>query len=327
MADKYIVQVQPKISTSDGQKMENDLNKRFKRVSDKFGGALKTVGSKLKGVLAGVTAGVVGAIAANPYDEVSKNIDEATGKAGELMDKAIQYNTSAGKMFMAQQLLASKGVKDFDTILDRFAIKLEQARAGEDVTLREFTDETDIIDAFFKAIQSMKGLSGGEQSKMLQEIFGGRQGLQLAPVINEDLKGRSQMLFGEQTSKDFEGLIKGLDDVADWRDITKAWLEQEKLQMNAQRITKETAGIQRGVEFQRAKRQAEQMPMLESFAKTAEATDKMKESLDMLEESVIGTIAPKMEEMAGTNKWIAENMKKHGAWKGLGRSMGLWGMD
>lgn len=325
MAEKYIINVQPKLSGTDGKKLENDLNKRFSRVAEKFGGSLKKVGTILKGALAAAAAGVVASVAANPYEEVSKNIDETTGKAAELMDKANQYNVSAGKMFMAQQLLESKGVKDFDSILDRFAVKLEQARTGESATLQEFTNEKDIIDALFLALQSIGKLTGEEQAKMLQEIFGGRQGFSLAPVVSEDLMGRSKMLFGEQRSSDFEALIKKLDDVADWRDVTKSWLEQERLQMNSRAITKNAVSVQRDVEFQKAQRAAKRMEEIETYAKIAQSTDKMAESLDRIQDSVLGAIAPTLEDVANTNNWIMQNIKKHGAWRGIGKSTGLWG--
>lgn len=325
MAEKYIINVQPKLSGTDGKKLENDLNKRFSRVASKFGGSLQKVGTVLKSALAAAAAGVVAAVATNPYEEVSKNIDETIGKAGEFMDKAIQYNVSAGKMFMAQQLLESKGVKDFDSILDRFAVKLEQARKGEDKTLQEFTKEKDVIDALFIALQSIGQLKGEEQAKMLQEIFGGRQGFSLAPVVSEDLTARSKMLFGEQRSSDFEALIKKLDDVADWRDITKSWLEQEKLQMNAREITKNAVAVQRDVEFQKAKRASEAMGEIETYAKIERSTDKMAESLDRIRDGVLDTIAPTLEDVANTNNWIMQNIKKHGAWRGIGKSIGLWG--
>lgn len=325
MAEKYIINVQPKLSGTDGKKLENDLNKRFLRVASKFGGSLQKVGTVLKSVLAAAVAGVVAAVATNPYEEVSKNIDETIGKAGEFMDKAIQYNVSAGKMFMAQQLFESKGVKDFDSILDRFAVKLEQARKGEDKTLQEFTNEKDVIDALFIALQSIGQLKGEEQAKMLQEIFGGRQGFSLAPVVSEDLTARSKMLFGEQRAEAFTDLIKKLDDVADWRDITKSWLEQEKLQMNAREITKNAVSVQRDVEFQKAKRASEAMGEIETYAKIAQSTDKMAETLDRIRDGVLETIAPTLEDVANTNNWILQNIKKHGAWRGIGKSIGLWG--
>lgn len=325
MAEKYIINVQPKLSGTDGKKLENDLNKRFSRVASKFGGSLQKVGTVLKSALAAAAAGVVAAVATNPYEEVSKNIDETIGKAGEFMDKAIQYNVSAGKMFMAQQLLESKGVKDFDSILDRFAVKLEQARKGEDKTLQEFTNEKDVIDALFIALQSIGQLKGEEQAKMLQEIFGGRQGFSLAPVVSEDLTARSKMLFGEQRAEAFTDLIKKLDDVADWRDVTKSWLEQEKLQMNARKITKNAVAVQRDVEFQKAKRASEAMGEIETYAKIAQSTDKMAESLDRIRDGVLDTIAPTLEDVANTNNWIMQNIKKYGAWRGIGKSTGLWG--
>lgn len=325
MAEKYIINVQPKISGADGRNFENDLNKRFARVAEKFGSSLKKVGSVLKIALGAATAGVVAAVAKNPFDEVSKNIDEATGKAAELMDKAIQYNVSAGKMFMAQQLLESKGVKDFDSILDRFAVKLEQARKGEDKTLQEFTKEKDVIDALFIALQSIGQLKGEEQAKMLQEIFGGRQGFSLAPVVSEDLTARSKMLFGEQRAEEFTDLIKKLDDVADWRDVTKSWLEQEKLQMNARAITKNATKVQRDVEFQRVQRATKRMEEIETYAKISESMDKAAESLDRIQDSVLETIAPTLQDIANTNDWILQNIKKHGAWRGIGKSTGLWG--
>ena len=53
MADSYILNIKPTISASDGRKLESDLNGRFARVAKKFGGALRTVGSKLRGIIAG----------------------------------------------------------------------------------------------------------------------------------------------------------------------------------------------------------------------------------------------------------------------------------
>lgn len=320
MADKYIIAVQPKISGSDGQKMENDLNRRFKRVADKFGGTLKTVGSKLKGVLAGATAGVVGAVAMNPYDEVSKNIDEATMNAGALYDKALQYNTSAGKMFQTQQLLASKGIMDFETVLDRFAVKLDQARSGEDTTLSEFTNEKDVIDAMFKALASMQSLSGEGQARMLQQIFGGRQGFALAPLITEDMQARSRMIFGDLSTKDFDAMIKRLDDVGDQRDISKAIIAQEALRLNSEKITAESVGVQRSVEEQRIRRQTARYSEIETFAKSAEAMDKMAEGVDQIQEAVLARVAPTLDEIVGTNKWIGDNIKKYGVWNGLGNA-------
>lgn len=325
MAQNYIINVSPKLNGADAQKMEADLNKRFQRVANKFGGALKTVGSKLKGVLAGATAGVVGAIAANPYEEVSRSLDETTGKAAELMDKAIQYNVSAGKMFMAQQLLESKGVKDFDTILDRFAVKLEQARTGESATLKEFVNEKDIVDALFIALQSIGQLSGEEQAKMLQEIFGGRQGFSLAPVAAEDMKARAQLVFGDLDSEYFQSLIKKLDDVADWRDITRAWLNQERLEMNAGAITKSAVKVQRDVEFQQAKRQAKRFEEIEDYSKMAEQMSKAAESLDQIQAATLETIAPAVERVLNIAEDLSKNMKKQGAWKGIKST--VWGND
>lgn len=325
MAQNYIINVSPKLNSSDAQRMETDLNKRFKRVADKFGGALKTVGSKLKGVLAGATAGVVAAIVTNPYDELSSKLDETTGKAAELMDKAVQYNVSAGKLFMAQQLLESKGVKDFDTILDRFAVKLEQARTGESATLKEFTNEKDIVDALFIALQSIGQLSGEEQAKMLQEIFGGRQGFALAPVASEDLKARSELVFGSQRPEDFDEIIRKLDEVADYRDITRAWLAQEQLQMNAGAITKNAVNAQRSVEFQRAVRQSQQFAEMETYAKVANEMSRVAESTDELKNTVLEVVAPVISEINDTTKELKENIKKRGAWQGIKTT--FWGNE
>lgn len=56
--------------------MENDLNRRFSRVAKKFGGALRTVGSKLRGIIAGGAVAGIGAMMTNPIDSLNSTLDE-----------------------------------------------------------------------------------------------------------------------------------------------------------------------------------------------------------------------------------------------------------
>ena len=96
MADSYILNVKPTISASDGRKLEKDLNGRFARVAKKFGGALRTVGSKLRGIIAGGAIAGIGLLMANPIKELNSTLDETLRRYDDISSRAKQLGISSG---------------------------------------------------------------------------------------------------------------------------------------------------------------------------------------------------------------------------------------
>ena len=214
MADSYIINVKPTISNSDGRKMENDLNKRFARVASKFGGALRTVGSKLKGMIAGGVVAGIGAIMANPIDNLNQSIDETLRKYDDISSRAKQLGVSSGQLYQATAIAKSAGIEedDFRSILTAYAVKLGEARKGDDLMLAEFAGEKNIISGFFQFLKSLQELEPSERMYYASKIIGEDDSAKLAELINTDVIQRQRELFGsvtpEQSTKEIEYITK-----------------------------------------------------------------------------------------------------------------------
>ena len=98
MADSYILNVKPTISASDGRKLEKDLNGRFARVAKKFGGALRTVGSKLRGIIAGGAIAGIGLLMSNPIKELNSTLDDTLRKYDDISSRAKVLGVSSGQL-------------------------------------------------------------------------------------------------------------------------------------------------------------------------------------------------------------------------------------
>ena len=134
MADSYILNVKPTISAGDGRKLENDLNGRFARVAKKFGGALRTVGSKLRGIIAGGAVAGITAIMANPINELNSTLDDTLRKYDDISSRAKVLGVSSGQLYQATAIARSAGIEeqDFRAMLTAYAVKVGEARAGQD---------------------------------------------------------------------------------------------------------------------------------------------------------------------------------------------------
>ena len=112
MADSYILNVKPTVSASDGRKLENDLNGRFARVAKKFGGALRTIGSKLRGIIAGGAVLGIGTMMTNPIDSLNSTLDE-TLKKYDFEPKVLKIEKAKGSniIFVEAVFKGNCGIK------------------------------------------------------------------------------------------------------------------------------------------------------------------------------------------------------------------------
>ena len=193
MADSYLIKIKPTITAEDGRKMENDLNGRFKRVAKKFGGALRTVGGALKGLLTGAAVAMI----ANPIEKLNEKLNSTLSYADQITTRAEAIGTSAGRLAQVETVAKSAGISNIDKILTRFQTGLARARLGEDKTLTQFTKYDDTLTAFLNVLKSLQGIkSADERTFAVQKIFGEENAAKMSELIAIDFSERWGQIFG-----------------------------------------------------------------------------------------------------------------------------------
>lgn len=315
MADSYILNVKPTVSASDGRKLENDLNGRFARVAKKFGGALRTVGSKLRGIIAGGATAGIGAMMTNPIDSLNSTLDDTLRRYDDISSRAKQLGVSSGQLFQATAIAKSAGIQeeDFRAMLTAYAVKVGEAKAGQDQMLAEFVNE-DMLTGFFRMVESLRNLNPEQRAYFGAKILGEDDVAKLAELINTDVQERHRELFGNTTAEQTTRAIEKLAGTEGKQSIMRGRLDVENLLAKSQNITNETIKMQN--ELERKKQEAENIKLsnYEMFARMQKATEESKIILADMQ----AKIAPLLEKSVGILErfynWLINS--KRGKWAG-----------
>lgn len=315
MADSYILNVKPTVSASDGRKLENDLNGRFARVAKKFGGALRTVGSKLRGIIAGGAVAGIGAMMANPIDSLNSTLDDTLRRYDDIASRAKQLGVSSGQLYQATAIARSAGIEeqDFRAMLTAYAVKVGEAKAGQDQMLKEFVNE-DMLTGFFKMVQSLRELNPEQRAYFGAKILGEDDVSKLAELINTDVEQRHREIFGNTTTEQTTKAIEKLAGTEGKQSIMQGRLDVENLLAKSQNITTETIRLQ--TELARKQQEAENINLqnYQAFAKIQLATEESKVILADIQQK----IAPAVEKGVGllekSYNWLQNS--KFGKWAG-----------
>ena len=315
MTDSVILDVKPKLSASEGKKLENDLNGRFARVAKKFGGALRTIGSKLRGMIAGGAVAGITAIMTNPIDSLNSTLDETLRRYDDISSRAKQLGVSSGQLFQATAIAKSAGIQeeDFRAMLTAYAVKVGEAKAGQDQMLKEFVNE-DLLTGFFKMVRSLRELSPEQRAYFGAKILGEDDVAKLAELINTDVQQRHRQLFGKTTAEQTTRAIEKLAGTEGKQSIMRGRLDVENLLAKSQNITNETIKMQN--EIERKKQETENMNFenYQAFARIQYATEESKVILADIQQK----LAPAVEKGVGLLEkmyaWLQNS--KFGKWAG-----------
>lgn len=315
MADSYILNVKPTVSASDGRKLERDLNSRFARVAKKFGGALRTVGSKLRGIIAGGAVAGIGAMMTNPIDSLNSTLDETLKRYDDISSRAKQLGVSSGQLFQATAIAKSAGIQeeDFRAMLTAYAVKIGEAKAGQDPMLKEFVNE-DLLTGFFRMVQSLQRLSPEQRVYFGAKILGEDDVSKLAELINTDVQERRRQLFGNTTAEQTTRAIEKLADTEGTQSIMRGRLDVNNLLSKSQNITNETIRLQN--ELERKKQQAENINLsnYEMFARMQQATEDMKIILADMQAKIAPLLEKSVSILERIYNWLQNS--KLGKWVG-----------
>lgn len=315
MADSYILNVKPTISASDGKRLETDLNGRFARVAKKFGGALRTVGSKLRGIIAGGAIAGIGALMTNPIDKLNSVLDETLTRYDDISSRAKQLGVSSGQLFQATAIAKSAGIEeaDFRAMLTAYAVKVGEAKAGKDPMLREFANE-EIVTGFFKMVQSLQALSPEQRMFFGAKILGEGDVAKLAELINTDVQQRRKELFGRTTSEQTTRAIEKLANTEGKQAVLRGRLDVENLLAKSASITDETVKMQN--EIERKQKEAENINFsnYQAFSRMQASAEEMKVILADMQQKITPAIEKVVDYIEKIYNWLINS--KFGKWVG-----------
>ena len=315
MATKaYALRVKPEISPADAKKAEQQLNSRFGKVAKQYGEEMQKQNTKaaddfsvrMKGAFgkikagwalaAGALAGVVGAVLSNPIDEADARLNEFLAKIDNINTRAQQWNVDPAKYYLATQVAATAGVKDglLDTAFLRIADRLEMARSGEDVTLRQFLDADDIVDASFRLFQTWANMNPTERAASMGDILGTRQANMFAELVQTDWISRANEILSKAGGYSYEqiggAVVKG-GILEEQQAIGRAALDVRELMRVSQETSSKTIQSQHLLE---AIKQREALDDIKNYQALAGAEmtriDTMAKTLDSINDGVLDLV-------------------------------------
>lgn len=316
MAENYILNVKPTISNSDGRKMESDLNKRFSRVAQKFGGALRTVGSKLRGIIAGGAVAGITAMMANPLENLNQSLDETLRNYDDIASRAKQLGVSSGQLYQATAIAQSAGIQpdDFRSILTAYAVKRGEAVKDDDMMLQEFIGQEDTITSFFQFLKSLQGLDPESRMYYASKVIGEDDSAKLAELINTDFVQRKKDIFQGTSPEQTTRAIEKLANVEGQQAVLRSRMSLNDLLVKSQTITNETIRLQSEVAKKQIDLENKQLQNYQAFAKIQIATEESKVILADIQQK----LAPAVEKGVGllekSYNWLQTS--KFGKWAG-----------
>lgn len=217
-----ILKIIPKLDSSSLNGMERGLNDRFKKVSKKFGGALKIAS------IAALGSAFLSQIL-SPLKEVRGIIDSTLGRADDVTTFAEQFNTTTEKLLQLQSLASLKGVDadGLNVLLGKFQSARAEAKAdpNKPSSVRNFLTNEDTADAFFQFLQARQKLNPDERNLVDQNVFGEKQIL------------KNSEFFGSNWEESFNALK-----TVDFSSVASAAAALEKLESKSQ-INKTILGL------------------------------------------------------------------------------------
>ena len=321
MATKYVLQIDPKISAEDAKKTESQLNSRFAKVAKNYGDEMRKQNEKVTSGFSSrmklalgklkvgwiALAGAVASVLTNPFDEVDAKLNELLSKFDNISTRAKQFGVDPTKYWLYTQVGSIAGVKDagqLDNALLRIAERLDMARTGEDPTLKNYLDEKDVIDVFYKLAQTWNQMNPTERASSMADILGTRQANTFAELVQSDwgqLADLALRVNGKQyTPKQAKSRIEKLADLEEQQAIGRAQLQTRELMTGADLISRSTLQSQLSVELAKQRNILDKMAQYATYASTEVTTLNIKNAVNDIKTDV-QDIATQLADYLGVN--------------------------
>lgn len=316
MATKYVLQIDPKISADDAKKTENQLNSRFAKVAKNYGDEMRKQNEKVTSGFSShmklalgklkvgwiALAGAVASVLTNPFDEVDAKLNELLSKFDNISTRAKQWGVDPTRFWLLNQVGKIAGVPEggIENALLRIADRLEMARTGEDPTLKNYLDEQDIIDVFYKLSQTWNRMNPTERGASMADILGTRQANVFAELVQSDWNKLAQTAMAGYDWGDLGKSIDKLADLEEQQAIQRAQLETRELMSGSAMISRSTLQSQVSVELAKQRNILDKMAQYATYASTEVTTLNIKNAVNDIKTDV-QDIATRLADYLGVN--------------------------
>lgn len=316
MATKYVLQIDPKISADDAKKTENQLNSRFAKVAKNYGDEMRKQNEKVTSGFSShmklalgklkvgwiALAGAVASVLTNPFDEVDAKLNELLSKFDNISTRAKQWGVDPTRFWLLNQVGKIAGVPEggIENALLRIADRLEMARTGEDPTLKNYLDEQDIIDVFYKLSQTWNRMNPTERGASMADILGTRQANVFAELVQSDWNKLAQTAMAGYDWGDLGKSIDKLADLEEQQAIQRAQLETRELMSGSAMVSRSTLQSQLSVELAKQRNILDKMAQYATYASTEVTTLNIKNAVNDIKTDV-QDIATRLADYLGVN--------------------------
>ncbi len=282
---REVLEIIPKMSSSDLSRMEKSLSQRFMNAAKGFGHGLM---SAIKG---GAIATLIEKFL-NPLKEIQDSIDKTLDRGSSLTTQAKQFGSTSGELAKLHAFGASSGLGDqeLDILVEKFQSAVVSARQnpGEHSAVRQYVGQKDSVQGFFDFIQNLKKLDETNQLQVQEEIFGAKQTLKMSEFLHADFEAMTNRMKGVKT----EDLTKSLDNLSRLSDIDKGNKSFNSLKDIVDKnnaITKggDVIGLRNQVDQVGLARENERITRFDEIQKAQLKVDKISEDLEKLTSTIL----------------------------------------
>ena len=228
-------------------------------------------------------------------------------KFDNISTRAKQFGVDPTKYWLYTQVGSIAGVKDagqLDNALLRIAERLDMARTGEDPTLKNYLDEKDVIDVFYKLAQTWNQMNPTERASSMADILGTRQANTFAELVQSDwgqLADLALRVNGKQyTPKQAKSRIEKLADLEEQQAIGRAQLQTRELMTGADLISRSTLQSQLSVELAKQRNILDKLQNYATYASTEATTLKISNAVNDIRTTVQDILLSIKDEITST---------------------------
>ena len=308
-----ILRIKPVLEPAGAARMEATLSQRFSRVTKRFRQGLKAV---VTGTALGIGLNILAKIL-NPIQELEEKMNSLLGKGKSILDESARFNTSSGKLLRLQTVGESLGVdpSDLSKLMEKYAEAIETGREeikkplkdqseATRILAKDFLEEKDLAEGFFKFIQSLRFVTDQDQRGKIEK-----------EVLGEKLYGYRRMFTDADFNKEFQKL-PALEEfgralnktIMTGEDVRVARVSREANQFirQADTLGPGTVGAINALEGNRAARENKEFAKFNQMAVTARGTEEamaaLKVPLEKLQEG-IAKLVPILEQVS-KSRWF-----------------------
>lgn len=236
-----MVKVGLQLDKSLANKMENDMNGRFKRVATKFSSRL---GDGIKRLAySGILASTVGALL-QPLDKLNDKIDNTLDKFSDIRAQAMGFGVDEAEYLKGRILSEAVGVTNFDSLFASFKKELIKANKGIPSSLEQFRGRTGTVEDFMQVISSLKQARPDTRQIMTAQIFGQEQVKEVNKLINADMTTLAERLNKGTNNQDINTALQRVFNLRNEQALLQGRRTIDELIKAPEYITKNTLNLQ-----------------------------------------------------------------------------------